>query len=185
MIFVTVGTQLPFDRMIRTIDEWAAKAGRSDVFAQIGPASYRPTHIAFAAFIPADECRQKSQTASVIIAHAGMGSIITALELAKPIIVMPRRSELAEHRNNHQVSTALKFKERGSVLVAMDEHELLKQLDNIDNIQGNGKCEKHASPQLLGAIRDFVNAGRLPDVASNRRGPDALSTQLKPAAGQA
>ena len=50
MIFVTVGTQLPFDRLIRAVDNWAKAAGRRDVFAQIGPASYRPLHIDSADF---------------------------------------------------------------------------------------------------------------------------------------
>ena len=78
MIFVTVGTQLPFDRMIRTIDDWAAATGRTDVFAQIGPTKLRPRQIQFAEFLPADQCKQKIQEAKVVIAHAGMGSIITS-----------------------------------------------------------------------------------------------------------
>jgi hypothetical protein len=41
MIFVTVGTQGQFDRLIRTVDEWADARGRTDLFAQTGPAVYR------------------------------------------------------------------------------------------------------------------------------------------------
>jgi UDP-N-acetylglucosamine transferase subunit ALG13 len=162
MIFVTVGTQLPFDRMISTIDAWAAENKRADVFAQVGPATYRPTHIQYSEFLPADACRQKIEQASVVIAHAGMGSIITALELGKPIIVMPRRSELGEHRNNHQISTAKKFLEQGTIHVAMDEQELLQRLLNIDSIESRGKVSNTASPQLLNALKDFVQRGKLP-----------------------
>lgn len=39
MIFVTVGTQVQFDRLIRTVDEWAGARARSDIFAQIGPST--------------------------------------------------------------------------------------------------------------------------------------------------
>lgn len=162
MIFVTVGTQLPFDRMIRTIDDWAAANGRTDVFAQIGPTKLRPRQIQYAAFLPADQCKQKILEAKVIIAHAGMGSIITALELGKPIIVMPRSGDLGEHRNNHQISTAQKFAEQGSIHVAMDENQLLKQLEQIDSLTIKGSVERQASPQLLAALRDFVNYGKLP-----------------------
>lgn len=162
MIFVTVGTQLPFDRMVSAIDQWASRTGRDDVFAQIGPSKYKPSHIQFAEFLPADECRRRIEQASVIIAHAGMGSIITAMELAKPIIVMPRRCELGEHRNNHQISTAQKFAEQGSIHVAMDENELAARLENIDQLQARGKCDKQASPQLLMALSEFVERGRLP-----------------------
>ena len=43
MIFVTVGAQMPFDRMCKAVDAWAAKRGRSDVFAQIGETEWRPS----------------------------------------------------------------------------------------------------------------------------------------------
>ena len=83
MIFVTVGTQGHFDRMVRTVDEWAGKHGRTDVFAQTGPsdASYR--HIRVEQFIDPAKFRECVESASLVIAHAGMGSIITALELGK------------------------------------------------------------------------------------------------------
>jgi hypothetical protein len=36
VIFVTIGSMFPFDRMIRVMDEWASKNANQDVFAQIG-----------------------------------------------------------------------------------------------------------------------------------------------------
>lgn len=36
MIFVTVGHQTPFDRLIRLVDRWAEENMRHDLFAQIG-----------------------------------------------------------------------------------------------------------------------------------------------------
>ena len=51
MIFVTVGTQLAFDRLIGAVDAWAARTPGSDVFAQTGPGTYTPRHIEYAAFI--------------------------------------------------------------------------------------------------------------------------------------
>ncbi len=182
MIFVTVGTQLPFDRMISTIDAWATENKRTDVFAQIGPATYRPTQIRFSEFLRADECRKKIEQASVVIAHAGMGSIITALELGKPIIVMPRRSELGEHRNNHQISTANKFLEQGIIHVAMDEQELLMRLLNIDNVECRGKVSSQASPQLIAALTDFVQRGKLPGrVIVNSPAASHTTGELRPA----
>ena len=43
MIFVTVGAQLPFDRLVSVVDEWAGSTGRSDVFGQIARGK-RPRH---------------------------------------------------------------------------------------------------------------------------------------------
>ena len=59
MIFVTVGTQVHFDRLIRTVDEWAGVRGRSDVFAQIGPSNYRAQHIQTKPFIDPTEFRKR------------------------------------------------------------------------------------------------------------------------------
>ncbi len=126
--------------------------------------------------------RRKIQQASLIIAHAGMGSIITALEMGKPIIVMPRRSDLNEHRNNHQISTAKKFLEQGTIHVAMDEHELTKKLANVDAIQSCGSAGSHASPQLLSALSDFVLRGKLPGrVMISKPETHAPSPELRPA----
>ena len=104
MIFVTVGAQMAFDRLVRTVDEWAATRGRKDVFAQIGPTEWRPRHIEWVAFLPPEDFRKRVADATMVVAHAGMGSIITALELGKPILVMPRRGHLQETRNDHQVA---------------------------------------------------------------------------------
>ena len=48
MIFITVGTDLPFDRMIRALDDWAGASGRRDIFAQIGEGGWEPKNIEFA-----------------------------------------------------------------------------------------------------------------------------------------
>src|SRR5262245_61048293 len=132
MIFVTVGAQMPFDRLIRAVDEWAATCGRSDIFAQIGPSNYRPRHIRATRFIDPPEFRERVEAARVVVAHAGMGSILTALELGKSIIVMPRRGDLKETRNDHQVATARHLLAQGRVLVAFDEQQLLELLDQTE-----------------------------------------------------
>ena len=45
MIFVTVGTQGPFDRLVRAVDKWAGMRARADIFAQTGPSDYQSEHI--------------------------------------------------------------------------------------------------------------------------------------------
>jgi UDP-N-acetylglucosamine transferase subunit ALG13 len=163
MIFVTVGTQLPFDRMIRAIDWWAGQHREEKVFAQIGPSQYRPCNLEFASFLDADECLARVESAKVIVAHAGMGSIITALEFGKPIIVMPRRADRNEHRNDHQLATARGLLVQGKVVVAFDEAHLVEKLDNLEmlvrgNVNGRGRPDE-ASPQLIATLRKFIDSG--------------------------
>jgi UDP-N-acetylglucosamine transferase subunit ALG13 len=161
MIFVTVGAQMPFDRLIRTVDAWAEKQIRSDVLAQIGPSAFRPAHIQWTRFIPPEEFRQRVAESEIVIAHAGMGSIITALELGKPVLVMPRRGVLKETRNDHQVDTARQFLAQGRIHVAFDEQELLLRLNALDGLKrqtmiGVGTTAT-ASPQLIAALRSFIH----------------------------
>jgi UDP-N-acetylglucosamine transferase subunit ALG13 len=157
VIFVTVGAQMPFDRMIRAVDDWAAARGRRDVFAQIGETEYRPKQIEWSALLDPAQFRAKVEQASVLVAHAGMGSILTALEVGKPILVMPRRGDLRETRNDHQVATAKRFLELGKVAVAFDEHELPAKLDALDQLGPAGRISPFASDQLVGALKSFIN----------------------------
>ena len=156
MIFVSVGTQLTFDRLITAVDEWAGRAGGREVFAQIGPTQLRPRHIEYAPFVSPDECRDRMLTAKAVVAHAGMGTIITALEMGKPLLVMPRRAALGEHRNDHQLATAHRFAELGRVKVAFDESELPLRLDELDRIAAQPPISPYASDEFVAALREFI-----------------------------
>ncbi len=158
MIFVTVGAQLPFNRLVRVVDEWARLSGRSDVFAQIGKTSWKPSYIHSTAFLKPDKFRYMIESADIVIAHTGMGSIISALELCKPILVMPRKAALKETRNDHQIATARRFLEMKYVSVAFDEKELQEKLNNINDvdIKNFSKIGSTASPKLIKTIHDFI-----------------------------
>ena len=156
MIFVTVGAQMPFDRLVKAIDQWAHDQGRDDVFAQIGQSEYRPSYIQWTQFLPPEEFMRKYAAAKVIVGHAGTGSIITALQLGKPILIMPRRAALHETRNDHQVATSEQFRRFDSVVVAWDEKELITKLESIDNMHGAQTIGTTASRELVAAIRGFI-----------------------------
>lgn len=156
MIFVTVGTQLAFDRLIEGVDGWAATSCR-DVFAQIGPGTYRPLHIGYRDFIAPAECRTRMLEADAIVAHAGMGTILSALELGKPLLVMPRLAALGEHRNDHQLATARRFAEMGTVAVAEDVAELAGRLEELDALTARERISRHASTELIEALGAFIN----------------------------
>jgi UDP-N-acetylglucosamine transferase subunit ALG13 len=159
LIFVTVGSQGSFDRLIQAVDEWAALTGRSDVFAQIGKAKYIPTHIRFTEFVDPLEFKRLVQEAWLVVAHAGIGSIISALEAAKPIVVMPRRAEFREQRNDHQVATARHFEAKGQIIVAYEEQSLAERLDYALTLGNTERIGMEASPQLIATIRSFLDRG--------------------------
>lgn len=160
MIFVTVGSDLPFDRLVKAVDGWAGAAGRHDVFAQIGKTSYRPTHIAFENFLEPPEFQRRMSEARVVVAHAGMGTILTALQLEKPILVVPRRLDLREVRNDHQTATCRHLAARGLVRVALDEHELVAALGDLERFPPASRIPPQAEERLITTLRTFITAVR-------------------------
>jgi UDP-N-acetylglucosamine transferase subunit ALG13 len=156
VIFVTVGAQMPFDRLVRIVDDWAAATGRTDVFAQIGPSLYRPRCMSWQAFLEPADFREKVFEAEVVITHAGMGTMLTALELGTPLLIMPRRGQLKETRNDHQFGTARAFADAGRAAVAWDDGELRGALLALDALTAPAPIASHASFRLLTCLRRFI-----------------------------
>ena len=129
MILVSVGTQLPFDRLIRAVDLWAMSNERTDVIAQIGPSTYQPQHIDSFKFMESGRFRELEAQSDFLVAHAGTGSILAAFDLGKPIIVMPRDPLRGEHRSDHQKATARRLCNTRGLYIADDEAALSKLLD--------------------------------------------------------
>jgi UDP-N-acetylglucosamine transferase subunit ALG13 len=159
MIFITVGTDLPFDRMMKVIDQWAGETGRKDIFAQIGEGGWRPAHISFVEFLEPAAFKERFAESTLIIGHAGMGTILSALLHGKPILVMPKLASLGEHRNEHQTATAKRMMALGNVNVAFDEAELRAKLDCVDELRGRDPIGPHASGGLVEGIREFIFEG--------------------------
>ena len=156
LIFVGVGTQLPFDRLVRSVDDWAGSRQKRDVVAQIGPTAYRASNIKTYRFLKPAEFRRHIEEADFIVSHAGMGTIITALELGKPVLVMPRRADLLEHRNDHQIATARRFVLQGRIKVAFSDRELVEELDSMRDATGTDRISRHAPRPLIDALAAFL-----------------------------
>ncbi len=157
MIFVTVGSDIPFDRLVKAVDRWAGENNRHDVFAQIGRGGWEPKFITFTALLEPAEFMECLAASCIVVGHAGMGTIFSALENSKPILVMPRRGYLGETRNDHQMATARELLAMGKVSVAFDEAELLERLDRLGELTPNEQISAFASEELVGALRGFIH----------------------------
>ena len=155
-IFVTVGAQMPFDRLVIAVDEWLESKTGVEAFAQVGPGGYRPKNMASVEFIEPSEYRIRVSQSSLLISHAGMGSIITALQYGKPIVVIPRKSSLLETRNDHQTATVEKFRLVDGIYVASDESDISKVLDTVSDTPLVNPISQFASSQLINKIRSFI-----------------------------
>ena len=62
--------------------------------------------------------------ARLVVAHAGMGSVITASQYAKPIVMMPRLQHWGEHTTDHQIATANWLRGKPGVYIADEDADL-------------------------------------------------------------
>jgi UDP-N-acetylglucosamine transferase subunit ALG13 len=159
-IFVTVGAQMPFDRLIAAVDRWAEAHPGHTVRAQIGESALRPAHLAWSRMMSPAELGRAYDDADVIVGHAGTGTIFAALEREKPLVVMPRRAALGETRNDHQIATAERLGARLGVTVAWDERELVARLATLDHVLPSRALAPEAGGALVRAIAAFID-GRL------------------------
>lgn len=157
MIFVTVGTQLAFDRMIAVVDTWCKSNPSIDVFAQIGPSDKKFNHLRYEKFISPQQANQSFMEAELIVAHAGMGSVLTSLKYKKPIIIVPRKASLGEHRNDHQLATAKWLATRQGITVAWDENELMALLDQRNSFNLTEPIPEYATSELIENLKKYFS----------------------------
>jgi UDP-N-acetylglucosamine transferase subunit ALG13 len=163
MIFLTIGTHEPFDRLIRAVDDWYGKKQETlQLFGQITEPraeAYRPKHFEWVSRLTPAEYSDRMERSSLIVSHAGMGSIITALHLGKPIVVMPRRGHLRETRNDHQFTTVKMLGSRPGIYVAEDETCLAGVLEQAIVDIGSASAPRigaFADEKFTDALRDFL-----------------------------
>lgn len=156
MIFATVGTQLPFNRLIDTLDKLHKNQTISKCFAQVGPKGKKPQSIDFSATLTPLQFAKHIANCKVIVSHAGMGTILTAMRFGKPIIIMPRRKKYGEHRNDHQLATVANLEGRAGIHIAQDETSLTEQLLHIHSLKASRCASSCAEPKLISAISQFI-----------------------------
>lgn len=124
MIFVTIGSMFPFDRLIRLMDGWAQDNPAAELLAQIGEGCYQPAHMPWVRRLGQADFTRAVAEARLVVAHAGMGSVITASQFMKPIVMLPRRKGQGEHTTDHQIATANWLRGKPGVHIADDDAEL-------------------------------------------------------------
>lgn len=159
MIFVTVGSQLPFPRLIEAVEAWARESGRDDVFLQIGDTAGAPGGLRSVRALEPAAFEAEIARASVIVGHAGTGTLMAALAAGKPVVMLARRAALGETRNDHQLTTVERFRGRPGVFGTADESELGALIDAALRVQPGdaGAVQPHASGPLVDRLRSFLD----------------------------
>ena len=156
MIFLTVGTQFPFDRFVKAIDD-VFNEGLIDeeIFSQIGKSSYKPCNFEAVSSLENSLFAKYMQEASCVISHAGAGTITMALEYKKPLLVMPRLKKYGEAVNDHQLDIAKKFEQNGHLLVAYEIGKLPAKIEELKSFVP--KKRQTQAEVVAGRISTFLN----------------------------
>jgi len=168
LIFVTVGNaKQSFKRLIEGVDALAREGLLGDEKLIVQNGHTQDAHIEKAElqpFMAPERFSQCLRDASVIIAHAGNGTLIHALREGKTPVVMPRRKHFSEHIDDHQVQIVGLLEQEGYVISAMDVSNLAVAIAQAK--ERGVKKGVRPEPALVGMIRKdmdyFAQHGRLP-----------------------
>ena len=128
LVFLTVGTDHhPFDRLVRWVDAWAAERDVR-VVAQWGTAT-QPTNVDGAPMLRSDELARLMGRAAAVVCHGGPGTIAAARDAGTIPIVVPRRPDLGEHVDDHQLRFVARLAGAGALHAPSTEAELRELLD--------------------------------------------------------
>lgn len=157
MIFVTVGTQLPFERMVAAVDAWAGRqAEKPEMLAQVGSGRIDYASLKCVRALDSASYSKAIAGARLMIAHAGTGSILTALDCGVPVIVFPRDDKLGEHRDDHQIQTARQMERMGLVAVAWSEAELWTLIERELAVPASSRVPRKRSTELVDYLRGWL-----------------------------
>lgn len=154
MVYVTVGTMfLDFPRLILRIDE-IARTTRERTIVQIGMGGTIPRYCEHFDFKPREEVLALQQEARVIVSHAGIGSVIDALQSKRPLIVVPRLMKFNEHTTEHQVDLARAVERRGWGRMLLDVADLEEALTHPPPAYDS---YRPARDKLVASVRAYVD----------------------------
>ena len=128
-IFASVGSMLPFDRFVRAVDDWAGDHPDTPVLIQIGDGAYEPRHADWVRMVPHGRYMALLEGCRLFVAHCGIGSMVQALEIGKPLMMMPRVASLGEHTTEHQRHTAERFHDTPGLTIVDDAAALHAAID--------------------------------------------------------
>lgn len=149
MILVTVGTHhQPFDRLVQAADA-LARAGER-VVVQWGAASHPPRRCEGAAWMSPSELERLADQADVVISHAGPASLFLAWDRGLRPIVVPRRPELGEHVDDHQLRFVTHLAERAWVV-----HEVEGLAEAVARARGAVRGEPSGADRGVAFARRF------------------------------
>lgn len=154
MIFATVGTQLPFPRLFSALNALAPDLGE-EVIAQTGPNAGNWSNLNMRERLAPSDFEQFFSSARIVVAHAGIGTILSAKRHGRPLVILPRRYKLGEHRNDHQLATARQVEKLPGIHVAW-ETDGLAPLLKTPGLAAATEAQSPSHAALIARLQEFI-----------------------------
>ncbi|RBP52949.1 glycosyltransferase [Arenicella xantha] len=160
-VFASVGSRFSMDRMLSSLEQVVDRHPDIRVKAQAGNTPYTSSTIELIPNLSTDQFELAVTDCDVFVSHAGMGNILLAAQLKKPLIIMPRRVSFGEHISDHQVGTAQALTHRAGVVVADNAEELELAILAILNSSTGGPATSvqinDSRGELISSLRAFID----------------------------
>lgn len=156
MILVILGTQdKPFTRLLEALDA-QKKAGviQDELIVQAGCTKLDTDSMKIFDLLPIDEFDALINDADVIITHAGVGSILSALKKGKKVIACARLAQYGEHTNDHQLQIQEEFARQGYLISCDDFSKIHEIINKLDEFSPNPYIS--TTENVVNTIRDFI-----------------------------
>lgn len=144
MIFVSIGTQKQqFARIFKKIEN-SKILENEEIIAQSGFTKFNSQKIKMLGFIEQEKLNEYIKEADFVICHGGVGTIFSALNMQKKVLVMPRLKKYKEHKNDHQVEICKELEKEEYIIYLKEDDDIdekikelkkkeLKKYNNNDN----------------------------------------------------
>jgi UDP-N-acetylglucosamine transferase subunit ALG13 len=155
LIFVSIGTSEPFDRLLTALGDVAR---REPVLVQRGRSSIELPGAEIVDFMSFDTFIDSVRRARVVVTHAGVGSVLAVVSTGKRPVVVPRMRAFGEAVDDHQLPFARRLHDKGLVVLVEDLSQLK---DAIDAIPTGGEpatlVPRQSSGALVEDLRKFLD----------------------------
>lgn len=146
--FVSVGNATqPFTRLVEAVRAVAQELPQPIIIQHGHTEKLDDNNIIYKQFMGMDEFANLVASSTILIMHAGAGSILHAIRAGKIPIVMPRLRRFGEHVDDHQVELAEALHDKGKVLLVLDKEMLLSTVR--DTLTGKYRASKEPGGSKL------------------------------------
>jgi UDP-N-acetylglucosamine transferase subunit ALG13 len=153
VILVTVGTnEARFDRLLQALE---ALPSGTEIVVQHGPSGIRPSGARCFDYLAFDDLVQLIRRASVVITHAGVGSIMTALANGRRPVVVPRLVRFGEAVDDHQLEFGRRAAQAGLVRLVEEPDDLAVAVAEESEVVA---VPHGPDTRLVHELRDYISA---------------------------